>query len=345
MENFFWSHWLGMLLTGLLGLLLGWLLFRGKKVEGDLTVEGEGRLRAEADELRAKLRSYESDISARDATIASLRTENEAEVSDLKGKLAAAAAGAAAAGAAATVAGSGAKDDEDTYALEWRNRYLAARVKYLEGRLSDAEADAPKAKPKAKAKTAAKAATAAAAAAATATAAAATVAKAAPAKKKAPAKTAAPKAAATTTARKKPGPKPGTKRGATNLDGTPRKKPGPKPKGTPKKSASELALDKYYENVKKYDGRAKRDVVASIVKYCGVSLKSRDSALVACSDKKELERIANGFARKKLGMGNTEGFELAGDVCAQMKAQRQKSRVTFYYLMAKKAGKLDVFGG
>lgn len=330
--------WIPMLLSGLLGLLLGWLFFRGKTVEGDLTVEGEGRLRAEADELRAKLRTYESDISARDATIATLRTD-VAEVPDLKAKLAAAATGATVAGGTAVVAGTS-KDDEDTYALEWRNRYLAARVKYLEGRLTEAEADAPKAKPKAKAKSAVKAATKATPKVST---------KASPKAKAVKTAAIASTAAAGAKTRKKPGPKPGTKRGSTNLDGTPRKKPGPKPKtgaaAVSKASPAELALDKYYANVKKYDGRAKRDVVASIVKYCGVSLKSRDSALVACSDKKEIERIANGFAKKKLGIGNTEGMELAGDVCAQMKAQRQKSRVTFYYLMAKQAGKLDIFGG
>ncbi|MBC6402244.1 MAG: hypothetical protein GDA39_08895 [Hyphomonadaceae bacterium] len=29
--------------------------------------------------------------------------------------------------------------EDETYALEWRNRYLAARVKYLEGRLAETE--------------------------------------------------------------------------------------------------------------------------------------------------------------------------------------------------------------
>lgn len=41
-------------------------------------------------------------------------------------------------------------DTDETYALEWRNRYLAARVKYLEERLS--EKSAPKAKAAAKPK-------------------------------------------------------------------------------------------------------------------------------------------------------------------------------------------------
>ena len=122
--------WLIPFLFGLLGLLLGWWLFRGKTQAGDLSIEGEGALRAEADGLRARVQELEGRVSTRDG-----------EVTDLKGKLAAAAAGATAVAATTAVAKG---DDDETYALEWRNRYLAARVKYLEGRLS--EAPKPKAK-------------------------------------------------------------------------------------------------------------------------------------------------------------------------------------------------------
>ena len=393
--------WLIPLLFGLLGLLLGWLLFRGKKQVGDLSVEGEGALRAEADGLRARVQELEGRVSTRDG-----------EVSDLKGKLAAAAAGAAVAGGAAAAAKGG--DDDETYALEWRNRYLAARVKYLEGRLSDAP------KPKAKKKPAAKK-------------------KAAPKKKVAPKPKPKPKAkaapkpkvlytdgptdgapddlklikgigpkfekdlhskgiyyfrqianwkaadvkmvegvidsipgrikrdewvkqakglakggkpramkAAPNTGKKKPGPKPGTKRGKLTAAGTVRKKPGPKPgskrDSKPKMSEAEEAFEKYYTNVKKYDSRAKRDVVQNIVKYCGIALRSRDSSLVACSQEHEIQTIAKGFATKKLGLSSGQE-ELVRDTCADMKGERFKSRVTFYYLAAKKAKKLGVFGG
>jgi len=139
---------LPLLLLGLLGLLLGWLFFRGKKVEGDLSVEGEGALRAEADSLRARVQELEGRVSTRDT-----------EISGLKGKLAAGAAAATAAAVVATKveAEPKAEEGEDTYALEWRNRYLAARVKYLESQVAEAPKPAPKkkavvaAKPKAKA--------------------------------------------------------------------------------------------------------------------------------------------------------------------------------------------------
>ena len=412
--------WLIPFLFGLLGLALGWLLFRGKKQVGDLSVEGEGALRAEADSLRARVQELEGRVSTRDG-----------EVSSLKGKLAAAAAGAAAAGgAAAAVATKG--DDDETYALEWRNRYLAARVKYLEGRIAEAPAKKAKAAPKKRA-TAKKAAAGAALAGA-----------AVAAKKKAPAKKAAPKKVAvkkkaapkpkakaapkpkvlytdgptdgapddlklikgigpkfekdlnskgiyyfrqigawkaadvkmvegvidsipgrikrdewvkqakgfaktggakTATGKKKPGPKPGTKRGNLTAAGTVRKKPGPKTgSAKPKMSEAEAKFEKYFTNVKKYDSRAKRDVVQNIVKYCGIALRTRDGSLVACSDESEVQTVANGFATKKLGLSSGQ-LELVKDVCTTMKPDRFKNRVTFYYLAAKKAGKLDIFGG
>ena len=459
------------ILFGLLGLGLGWLLFRGRKQDGDLSIEGEGALRAEADGLRTRVRDLEGRVSTRDG-----------EVSDLKTKLAAAAAGAAAATAAAKGAATldapkaEAADDDETYALEWRNRYLAARVKYLEGRLSEAPA------PKAKAK-----------------------------KVAAPKSVAAPKPKAKPVAKKKTAPKPkvlytdGPTDGAPDdlklikgigpkfegdlnskgiyyfrqianwkaadvkmvegvIDSIPgrikrdawvpqarglaksgdakatssKKKAAPKAKaaakpkvlytdgptdGTPddlklikgigpkfegdlnakgiyyfrqianwkaadvkmvegvidsipgrikrdewvkqakglstksgsaskakatktkaaKSSASKMSdMDKYYANVKKHDSGADRDVVEKIVKYCGISLRSRDTSLVACSDKTEVATVVNGFVTKKLGI--TEGGQaLVEGVCQDMKGERFKNRVTFYYLCAKKAGKLNVF--
>lgn len=374
---------LPLLLAGLLGLFLGWLFFRGKKQDGDLSIEGEGALRAEADGLRTRVRDLEGRVATRDG-----------ENSDLKTKLAAAAAGAAAATAgAATLAAPKAEaaDDDETYALEWRNRYLAARVKYLEGRMAESPAPkvkakkvavkkkaAPKPKPKAKA---------------------------APKPKllytdgptdgtpddlklikgigpkfekdlnskgiyyfrqignwkaadvkmvegvidsipgrikrdewvkqaKGLSKGAAPKAM-----KGKPGPKKGTKRSALTATGKARSKPGPKPK---EKKAEMSDMDKYYANVKKHHSGADRATVEKIVKYCGISLRSRDTSLVACSDKTEVATVVNGFVKKKLGV--TDGGQaLVEGVCQDMKGERFKNRVTFYYLCAKKAGKLSVF--
>lgn len=107
------------LIFGVLGLILGGLFWGRKKNVGDLSIEGEGQLRSEADGLRARINELEGNLSTRDT-----------EVSGLKSSLTAAGTGSAATTAAAN-------DDDETYALEWRNRYLAARVKYLEGRVAE----------------------------------------------------------------------------------------------------------------------------------------------------------------------------------------------------------------
>jgi len=111
-----------------------------------------------------------------------------------------------------------------------------------------------------------------------------------------------------------------------------------------KKSGSGSANAKYYDNVRKFDRSAKTDVIDNIVKYCGVALRTRDGSLVACSDEAEVKRVANGFVTKKLGLKSGQ-LDLVKGVCQDMKSQRLKNRVTFYYLAAKKAGKLGIFGG
>lgn len=94
-------------------------------------------------------------------------------------------------------------------------------------------------------------------------------------------------------------------------------------------------------HVKKYAGDADDKQIASIVKYCGIALQKRDSSLVSCSDKDELATVRNGFAKKKLGLDDDKAIDAAmKKVCETMKADRDKPRVTFYYLLAKETGTL-----
>ena len=373
--------WLFPLLMGLLGLLLGWLLFRGKKQAGDLSIEGEGQLRAESDSLRARINDLEGRVGRRDTTITGLESNLSAS------------------GSVEASAASG--DDDETYALEWRNRYLAARVKYLEGRIT--EAPKAKAKPKKKAvakkrvvkkvvkKVAPK--------------------KAAPKKKIAPKKKAVKKAAPKKVAKPrvlydsptdgKPddlklisgvGPKlekmlnkngvyyfrqigawnkanvkmvndkldafPGRiqrdewvrqAKGLAKGTGVakPKKAKAAKAKAKPvkkvkAKKAAANPNDKYYAWVRTHDAKANTAVIDNIVKYLGASLRSRDASYVSCTDEKELDTIVKGFATKKLGMKSGQA-ELVAEICQDMKNTRMKNRVTFYYLMAKKTRKLGIF--
>lgn len=82
-----------------------------------------------------------------------------------------------------------------------------------------------------------------------------------------------------------------------------------------------------------------------IVKYLGIALRSRDSSLVSFSDKEETARVRENFLKKKLGLTQSDA-ELDAAIAAvgeQMKADRTKNRVTVYYLLAEKFGKLSTF--
>jgi hypothetical protein len=66
-----------------------------------------------------------------------------------------------------------------------------------------------------------------------------------------------------------------------------------------------------------------------------------DSKYVACSDKEEVARVRDNFLKKKLKLESGDLDEAIKNVCQTMKADRTKSRLTFYYLLAEHFGKLD----
>ena len=97
----------------------------------------------------------------------------------------------------------------------------------------------------------------------------------------------------------------------------------------------------YIGDVKRYAEDADLDHVKKIVNFCGIALRNRDSSLVSCSDEAERNRVRDGFCAKKLDMSTATASAAIGTVCQTMKQDRNKQRVTFYYLLAKNAGKLD----
>ncbi|PHR92087.1 MAG: hypothetical protein COA69_08740 [Robiginitomaculum sp.] len=101
----------------------------------------------------------------------------------------------------------------------------------------------------------------------------------------------------------------------------------------------------YMDNVKKYDSGASEAVIQKICNYLGIALTNRDSSLVSCSDQTEIDRVVKGFCAKKLGQNASDAQTACEAVCATMKEDRMKSRVTFYYLLAKNSGGLGQFGG
>src|SRR5882757_9709392 len=92
---------------------------------------------------------------------------------------------------------------------------------------------------------------------------------------------------------------------------------------------------------KKYDAGASADAVEKIVKHLGIALRNRDSSLVSCTDPKELERVKTNWVAKKLGIADGAKADAAIEkTCKALAADNTKSRVTFYYLVAKDLGKL-----
>lgn len=102
----------------------------------------------------------------------------------------------------------------------------------------------------------------------------------------------------------------------------------------------------YVKDVKKYAKKVNEDAVAGIIRHCGIALRSKDASMVSCSQKPELERVRDSFLKKKLARSESDDkLDAAIDgVCEALgRSNKNKSRVTFYYLLAEKYGQLDLF--
>jgi hypothetical protein len=108
-----------------------------------------------------------------------------------------------------------------------------------------------------------------------------------------------------------------------------------------------VMAEDYAADVKRYKPDANPKVIAGIVKHLGIALKSKDASLVSCSSKDELARVRDSWLKKKLALADDDAKldKSISEVCAAMKADKQKQRVTFYYLLAEKHGKLAALGG
>ena len=61
-------------------------------------------------------------------------------------------------------------------------------------------------------------------------------------------------------------------------------------------------MSDYATNVSKYVANVDATAVKAIVDYCGIALRNRDSTLVSTSDSKEMARVRDGFAVRRLGL-------------------------------------------
>ena len=103
----------------------------------------------------------------------------------------------------------------------------------------------------------------------------------------------------------------------------------------------------YVADVKIYAENVNEAAVAGIVKHFGIAMREgSDSSFVAVSDPKELERVREGFLKKKCALTNSDAeldaaIEAVGE---QMKGNNRKLSSTFCYLLPVKFDKLGLFG-
>jgi len=96
-------------------------------------------------------------------------------------------------------------------------------------------------------------------------------------------------------------------------------------------------------NVKKYVPAANDEAIKGIVQYCGVALQKQDSSLVSFADSAEVARVRDNYLKKKLGLTEPDADldQAIHAVSERMKDDRTKNRVTVYYLLAERFGKLS----
>ena len=104
-------------------------------------------------------------------------------------------------------------------------------------------------------------------------------------------------------------------------------------------------MAEWLADVKKHAADADDAAVEGIVRHCGIALRNADSSLVSFSDKAELARVRDSFLKKKIGLTDSDEVldQAIAEVGQQLKGTNRKNRVTVYYLLAQRFGKLSLF--
>ncbi len=108
-------------------------------------------------------------------------------------------------------------------------------------------------------------------------------------------------------------------------------------------SAREALMEKYVADLKEKAGETRLDMalLEACVKVCGPSIYRSDSALVAASDKSEIERVRTNFVARRLGVKDDEkaAAAIGAAIDRYGRSVRQKHRPVVYYLIAKELKK------
>jgi uncharacterized protein VirK/YbjX len=98
-------------------------------------------------------------------------------------------------------------------------------------------------------------------------------------------------------------------------------------------------------DIKKYTANPDEAAVAGMAKSYALVMSKPDTKWVAASDPTEVQRVVDNFLKKKLGRKEKDDALTAActAVATKMKESRNKSRITFYYLLAEHFGALKMF--
>jgi len=102
--------------------------------------------------------------------------------------------------------------------------------------------------------------------------------------------------------------------------------------------------DDHLADVRKHASRPVNEAaLAGMERTYRLVLSKPDSRYVACSDPEERNYIRENFLKKKLGLSSGDLDGAIKSTCEAMKDHHNKSRLTFYYLLAEHFNKLDQF--
>ena len=103
----------------------------------------------------------------------------------------------------------------------------------------------------------------------------------------------------------------------------------------------------YIENAQKLNLNLSKELIEKVTKSLGPSIYNKDSEIVSCSDKSELERVKENFLKKKLALSNQNESELDNtlkEICEKMgSSNKNKYRALFYALLVQKFKKESIY--
>jgi len=103
-------------------------------------------------------------------------------------------------------------------------------------------------------------------------------------------------------------------------------------------------LELYSKKLKEIEPNFDAELLRKVTKGLGPSIYKLDAEAIACSDKKETERVRENFLKKKLGLTlpDEELDKAIKEVCEKF-GRSKKYRALVYYLLTKKFNKEDIY--